>query len=115
VLSATVRDIAIIIVAVQSIVIGVLLGVLIWQIWRLVKIIQTEVRPIIDDTQATLRTVRGTTTFVSDNVVTPVIRTQRTVTRWSATANALLGEVRAIRRRPPPPSAPPAGTGEALE
>jgi hypothetical protein len=113
VLSATLRDIAIIIVAVQSIVIGVLLGVLVWQIWRLVKIVQTEVRPIIEDAQVTLRTVRGTTTFVSDSVVEPVIRTSSTITRWRRTVGALAGEVRGLRelrpRRaaPPPPPIPP--------
>jgi hypothetical protein len=97
VLSATMRDIAIIVVAVQSIVIGVLLAVLIWQIWRLVKIIQTEVRPIIEDAQATAQTVRGTTTFVSDNVVEPVIRTHTRVTRWMTTVNSLTRE---LRRKP---------------
>lgn len=106
-LSATLRDIAIIIVAVQSIVIGVLLAVLIWQIWRLVKIIQTEVRPIIEDTQATVRTVRGTATFVSDTVVEPVIRSSTTVTRWRRTFGALGSELRSLRRASPPRTPPP--------
>ena len=100
-LSATIRDIAIIIIALQSIVISVLIGVLIWQIWRLVKIIQTEVKPIIDDTQATVNTVRGTATFMSQNVVDPVIRTNSRVARWGATARALsrdLGFGRSARR-----------------
>ncbi len=75
-LSATIRDIAIIIIAIQSIVIGVLIAVLIWQIWRLVKIVQTELMPIIEDTQETVKTVRGTAEFVSNNVVSPVIQTE---------------------------------------
>ncbi len=111
-LSATIRDIAIIIIAVQSIIIGLLIGVLIWQIWRLVKILQTEIKPIIDDTQATVKTVRGTATFVSDTVVEPVIRTNRSVARWRGMASALSSEFsnfrRSTRRRPPtPPAAPP--------
>lgn len=109
-LSATLRDIAIIVVAVQSIVIGVLLAVLIWQIWRLVKIIQTEVRPIIEDTQATVRTVRGTATFVSDTVVEPVIRSSTTVTRWRRTLGALGSELRSLRRASPPKTPPPPST-----
>jgi hypothetical protein len=72
--SATIRDIAIIIIAIQTIVIGVLLGVLIWQIWRLVSLIQREIQPILTDTQETLNNVRGTTTFVSNNVVDPVVK-----------------------------------------
>lgn len=64
--TAYIRDIAIIIIAVQSIVIGALIAVLILQVWRLIKMVQTEVKPMIDDLQDTLGTVRGTTTFVSD-------------------------------------------------
>ena len=110
-LSATIRDIAIIIVAVQTIVIGVLLAVLIWQIWRLVKIIQTELMPIIEDTQATVNTVRGTATFVSSNLVDPVIQTNRSVTKWRATSMALVRELGFGKRTPkpttPPPNMPP--------
>lgn len=116
-LSATVRDIAIIIVAIQSIVIGVLLGVLIWQIWRLVKIIQVEVMPIIDDTRATVNTVRGTTTFVSNNVVDPVIQANTRVTKWTTTSRALLRDLGFGRRvQPPvvpPPPAPPPTSGSS--
>jgi hypothetical protein len=107
------RDIAIIIIAIQSIVIGVLLGVLIWQIWRLVKIVQTEIRPIIEDTQATVNTVRGTATFMSNNVVDPVIRSTSGITRWRSTFRALTGDLTATMRpparpaSPPPPAAPP--------
>ena len=89
IISATVRDIAIIIVAVQSIVIGILIAVLIWQIWRLVALLQTEIKPVLDDTKATVNTVRGTATFLSDNLAEPVIRTSGTVVRWRRTASAL--------------------------
>lgn len=111
-ISATVRDIAIIIIALQTIVIGVLLGVLIWQIWRLVKIVQTEVMPIIEDTQATVNTVRGTATFVSNNVVDPVIKTNTRVTKWRATTQALMrdlgfGKPPAAGSVPPPTMPPP--------
>ena len=108
--TATMRDIAIIIIAVQSIIIGVLLGVLIWQIWRLVKIVQTEIRPIIEDTQATINTVRGTSTFVSDNVVNPVIRSSSNIARWRRTISALTTDLRSAQppaRPPSSPSAPP--------
>ena len=117
-LSATIRDIAIIIIAVQSIVIGVLIGVLVWQIWRLVKIIQNVLKPIIEDTQATVHTVRGTATFVSENVVDPVIRTNVQVTKWRRTSQALMRDLgfgqRKQRRTPPPASPPPASGSELL-
>ncbi len=109
--SATIRDIAIIIIAIQSIVIGLLIGVLIWQIWRLVKIIQTELKPIIEDTQATVNTVRSTATFVSNNVVDPVIQTNTKVAKWRTTSQALMRDIGFGKRTPrpatPPPSAPP--------
>src|SRR4029450_11451528 len=100
-LSATVRDIAIILIAIQTLVIGVLLAVLVWQIWRLVKMIQLEIKPIIADTQETLNTVRGTTTFVSETVVDPIVKTSGTVMRYRRTLQALTAELRP--RRPPPP------------
>ncbi len=105
--SATVRDIAIIIIALQTIVIGVLLAVLIWQIWRLVKIVQTEVMPIVEDTQATVKTVRGTASFVSHNVVEPVIQTSTRVTKWRATSQALMRDLGFGKRKSPRAAAPP--------
>jgi hypothetical protein len=88
-LSATIRDLAIIIVAMQTIVIGVLIAVLIWQIWRLINMIQVEVKPLLDDTQATVNTVRGTTVFMTDHVAAPVIHASGEVRRWRRTFKAL--------------------------
>ena len=106
-LSATVRDIAIIIIAVQSIVIGVLIAVLIWQIWRLVKVVQTELKPIIEDTKATVNTVRGTAEFVSHNVVEPVIQTNTRVTKWRTTTQALMRDLGFGKRSVARPVTPP--------
>lgn len=74
-MTAAIRDIAIIIIAIQSIVIGALIAVLIWQIWRLIKMLQRDIKPILQDTQETIGTVRGTTQFVSQSVVDPVAKT----------------------------------------
>ena len=93
-IAATIRDIAIIIIAVQSIVIGVLLGVLAWQIWRLVKMLQNEIQPIIKDTQDTVSTVRGTTTFVSNNVVNPVVKTTSTLVGMRRAVSSLTADLR---------------------
>ncbi|MFN8491921.1 MAG: hypothetical protein U0350_30250 [Caldilineaceae bacterium] len=97
-ITATIRDIAIIIIAIQSIVIGALLAVLVWQIWRLVKMIQTEIKPIIQDTQTTISTVRGTATFVSDNVVDPVVKTSSKVAGMRRTVQSLTADLRALRK-----------------
>ncbi|HMN31705.1 MAG TPA: hypothetical protein PKE45_26385 [Caldilineaceae bacterium] len=112
-ISATVRDIAIIIIAIQTIVIGVLLGVLIWQLWRLAQMIQTEIKPIVADTQETLSTVRGTTTFVSDSVVNPVVRASSTMIRYQRMLRSLTAELRPQRSLPPqPPPPPPSGASQ---
>jgi hypothetical protein len=70
----SVRDLSIIILALESLVVGVLLGVLIVQVTRLIRMLRDEVMPILYSTQETLGTVRGTTTFVSDRVVQPVVK-----------------------------------------
>lgn len=69
-----VRDLAIVLLAVESLVIGVVLIVLIVEIRSLARLLRDEVKPILDSADETVRTVRGTTTFVSDTFVNPVIR-----------------------------------------
>ena len=93
-ISATVRDLAIILLAMQALIVNILLGILIWQIWRMIKMVQTEVKPIIEDTQETVNTVRGTAGFVSENVVDPVVRANRTVFKWRGTLSALRNDLR---------------------
>ncbi len=68
------RDIAIIILAIESIVIGVLLAVLVIQVIRLIRMLREEVMPILGSTQETVGTVRGTATFMSDHLIQPVVR-----------------------------------------
>ena len=90
---ATVRDILIIFLALTSIVVWVLLGILIWQIWRLTRMVQYEIKPIIADTKETIATVRGTANFMSENVVSPVIQTSSKATGYRRTAMALMGQL----------------------
>ena len=93
-ISATIRDLAIILLALQALVVNILLGILIWQVWRMIKMMQTEIKPILEDTQETIGTVRGTANFVSSSVVDPVVRTNRTVFKWRRTVASLAGELR---------------------
>jgi len=69
----TARDISIIILAIVSIVVGVLLIFLIIQLQRLTKMLGEEVKPVIDSTNETVSTVRGTTVFLSEYLVSPII------------------------------------------
>ena len=88
-ITATIRDIAIIIIAIQSIVIGALIGILIWQVWRLVKTLQTEILPIVEETRETISIVKGTTNFVSENIVQPTAKANGYVAGARRTAEVL--------------------------
>ena len=69
---AAARDVAIIVLAILSLVIGVLLVMLILQLRSLIRLLEEEIRPILASAQETMGTVRGTTSIVSEYVVSPV-------------------------------------------
>lgn len=69
-----IRDVFIIIVALESLVIGVALIVLIVQLASLINLLQNEVRPILTATNETVNHLRGTAEFLGENVVEPVIK-----------------------------------------
>ncbi len=71
---ATIRDVAIIFLALESIVIGIILVILIWEVRNLAKMLREDIKPILQSADETARTVRGTTSFVSENFVTPLVR-----------------------------------------
>jgi NADH:ubiquinone oxidoreductase subunit K len=69
-----VRDIFIIVMALESLVIGAALVILIVQLAILINLLQNEIRPIIHSTNETVNTLRGTATFLSDNLAEPIIK-----------------------------------------
>jgi uncharacterized integral membrane protein len=71
---ARLRDIFIILMALESLLIGLALFILIIQIARLTNLLENEVKPILDSTNETISNFRGTTKFLSDNLVEPVIK-----------------------------------------
>jgi hypothetical protein len=72
--TSRIRDIFIIFMALESLVIGVALIILVLQLATLINLIQNEIKPILDSTNETVNTLRGTTTFLSNNLVEPVIK-----------------------------------------
>jgi uncharacterized membrane protein YqjE len=97
--TAIIRDISVIVLALESIVVLLLLGVVIGMLWWLIQTLERKITPILDTTNETVKnvsetvnTVRGTTVFVSDTVVSPIIkvisyasgvkRAVQTLTRW---------------------------------
>ena len=69
-----IRDVFIIVVALESLVIGVALIVLIVQLASLINLLQNEIQPILKATTETVNTLRGTAEFLGENVVEPVIK-----------------------------------------
>ncbi len=68
------RDIFIIFVALESLVVGIALIILLVQLATLINLIQNEIRPILYATSETLNTLRGTAQFLGESVVEPVIK-----------------------------------------
>ncbi len=85
---AIIRDIAIIALAVESVVVGILVIVLAWQTYRLVRTIHSELTPLIRDMDETLQIVKGTATYVSKNVVTPTVKVSKTLAAVKGAAKA---------------------------
>ncbi len=72
--TARIRDVFIIFMALESLVIGLALVILVIQLARLINLLQNEIKPILDSTNETVSTLRGTTQFLSDNLAEPVIK-----------------------------------------
>lgn len=68
------RDVFIILVALESMVIGIALVVLLVQLASLINLLQNEVRPILNATSETVNTLRGTAQFLGESVVEPIIK-----------------------------------------
>jgi amino acid permease len=72
--TAQIRDVFIIFMALESLVIGVALVILIVQLSTLINLLQNEIRPIINSTNETVNTLKGTAKFISDHLTEPVIK-----------------------------------------
>jgi hypothetical protein len=94
--TAQVRDIFIILMALMSILIGMALVILIVQLARLTNLLNNEIKPILDSTNETVSHLRGTTVFLSDNLVEPVIKLNEYLAGFSQFLQAA-----GLRRKPP--------------
>jgi hypothetical protein len=69
-----IRDIFIIFMALETLLLGLAVVILIIQISRLINLLNNEIKPILESTNETISTLRGTTEFLSNNAVEPIIR-----------------------------------------
>ena len=72
-ITSQVRDIFIIVLAMESFLIGAALIILIIQLAVLSNLIQNEIQPILTSTKETIRTVKGTSRFISEKAVRPIV------------------------------------------
>jgi hypothetical protein len=90
---AVVRDMLIILIALQGLVMGVALIIVVLQAAKLLNVLQNEIDPIVDGARDTVNTARGTVQFMSKHVTDPVIKTYSTV----ATAREFMKEATGIK------------------
>jgi hypothetical protein len=69
-----IRDIFIIFLALESLITGVVLVILVVQISLLINLLQNEIKPILESTNETINTLKGTTAFIGNNLAEPVIK-----------------------------------------
>lgn len=91
--AANFRDILIIILAVESIAIFAFLGLMLWQLYQLIRLLRDEVVPLINTTKDTVEQVKHTTTFVGQSVAAPVI----TISGLLAGAKVMVETMRGAR------------------
>lgn len=71
----TARDIVIIILGIETILVQLILGgLLIFLVARINSLIKEKIEPFLDTARETAVTVKGTSSFVSETVVDPIIK-----------------------------------------
>ena len=95
--TSKIADVFIVFMALQSLIIGLVLIVLIVQLARLINLLQHEIKPIVESTNETVSTLRGTTQFLSDNVSEPVIK----INEYMAGASEFFKIIRPKRKNKP--------------
>lgn len=93
-----IRDLVIIFLALEGILIVLALAILILQVAKLINLLQTEVKPILENTQETMKTAQGTVKFVSENAIAPILRVSGFVAALSVLLKEVFGIRRAVRR-----------------
>ena len=72
-IASQVKDIFIIILVFESFLIGAALIILIIQLALLSNLLQNEIGPILSSTKETIRTVKGTSQFITERAVRPIV------------------------------------------
>ncbi len=92
------RNIFMVVIGLEGILIIGSIAVLIVQIARLVNMLKRDVKPVLTTAQETVNTAKGTVEFVGDNTVRPIIRTSAFLSGMGVVIRDVGGIRRAIRR-----------------
>ena len=119
VFTAGLRDVAIIVLALVTMITSVLLAILLFQLQSLIVLLRDENQPILLSINQTTGTVRGTATFVSDAVVSPMIEVAGYVSGVQKALKILFGgsggeraSSQAVGRQPEVTRSEPAGSAQ---
>src|SRR5687767_5890691 len=66
--SASVRDVLLVVLAIESLFVGAFLLLMLWQVYQLIRLLREEVIPLLNTTKETVEHVKHTTTFVGQSV-----------------------------------------------
>jgi hypothetical protein len=94
-----VRDIAIVFVAVETFLIGLAMILLLFQIQVLIQVLRDEIQPLLHSVNDTASTVRGTTEFMSHNLVSPIIKFAGFTSGVRRVVSDTIGVARGMRPR----------------
>ena len=85
----TLRDIFIILLTFEFMLLGFALVILLIQLARLINLLQNEIQPILESTSEAAHTLRGTASFLSRNLVGPVMKVNSTIAAFRRAADML--------------------------
>jgi len=91
ILLADIRDVALVVLAVESIVIGLALVLTLLELRSLTRLLRDEIAPMLDTAKETVTIVRGTTDFVGESVVRPMIKVASMGSAAKRVAQIVLG------------------------
>ena len=86
------RDIAVIYIVLISVILVIILGATTAALVYLIMQIKGEVIPLLEELNATMTRLRGTTEFMSEQAVKPVINVSSKVAQWKAMARVATGK-----------------------
>jgi hypothetical protein len=84
-----VRDVLIILLATESLIIGGVTLFLLYQVIMLVTLLREDLIPLIQSAQETVNSARGTTVYVSRKIIVPSAKAATTVARLQAMVRVL--------------------------